>query len=371
MSGVEFQEARLGNGLTVIGERNPAARSVAVGYFVRTGSRDETPDVAGVSHFLEHMLFKGSETLSAWDINRLLDELGARSNAFTSEEVTAYHGAVLPERQAGLLGLLTRMMRPALREDDFEVERQVILEEIEMYADQPASLAFEALREAYFAGHPLGHSVLGTAETVGALEREKMLAYFERRYAPDNLTLALAGAYDWDAALEAAGRLTAGWAPAGAGRDHPPFEPGSGVRTLEHARFNRAHLAAMAPGHASADPLHYAAGVLAVALGDAEGSRLYWSLVHGGLCETASLDHGAEDGLGAFSAYAVTDPARAQEALDRLRETLLAAQAEGLRPDELERAKRKVAVSQVLRAETPYGRLFPLALEYLDARRHV
>src|ERR671919_156385 len=121
-----FEQALLPNGLHVVGERNPGARSLAAGYFTRTGSRDETPEVSGVSHFLEHMMFKGSERRSAADVNREFDEIGAQYNAFTSEEYTVYYGSVLPEFQARVLDLLTDLMRPSLRGEDFDVEKNVI-----------------------------------------------------------------------------------------------------------------------------------------------------------------------------------------------------------------------------------------------------
>ena len=153
---MEFLQTTLQNGLTVIGERNPQTKSLALGYFVRTGSRDESADVSGVSHFLEHMMFKGNQRFSPQDINREFDRIGAKYNAFTSEEVTAYHGAVLPERQSELLEILTNLMRPSLRQEDFDMEKNVILEEIEMYKDRPSFAVFDALRPLYFRDHPLG-----------------------------------------------------------------------------------------------------------------------------------------------------------------------------------------------------------------------
>lgn len=353
-------------GLRVISEPIPGLRSVAIGAWIGVGSRFERQSEAGISHFLEHMLFKGSLELPASEINREFDDIGAKYNAFTSHEATVYYGAVLPEFQGRLLRLLTTMMRPALREADFDVEKKVILEEIQMYEDRPQMVVFDALRPRYFRGHPLGNSVLGTLESIGALERDRMLDYFGRRYAPNNLLLAVAGNYDWDALLASVGEMTAGWPPADAGRERPPFVAEPSVGLIESARFNRAHLALMAPGYAVQDERRHAAAVLGTIVGDDEGSRLYWALVDNGLAETASLGHDAEDGAGHFAAYAATDPARAQEVLDVLRRTLAEAQDGGVSEDELERAKRKLAVSLVLRAETPYGRLFPLGFEVLE-----
>jgi predicted Zn-dependent peptidase len=152
---------QLENGLTIVGEHVPSARSLAMGFFVKTGARDETPEVNGVSHFLEHMMFKGTQRRSPEDVNREFDEMGARYNAFTSEENTVYYGNVLPKFQNRLLDLLADMMRPALRDEDFDMEKNVILEEIAMYQDRPQFLVFDLARETYFDNHPLGASILG------------------------------------------------------------------------------------------------------------------------------------------------------------------------------------------------------------------
>jgi predicted Zn-dependent peptidase len=363
---INFQSLRLANGLTIVGERNPNARSLAVGFLARTGSRDETPEIAGVSHFLEHMVFKGSEDWTAWDINREFDEIGARYNAFTSEEVTAYHGAVLPEHQDRLLGTLGQLMQPALRQEDFDVEKQVILEEIKMYEDRPTFKVFDEARPAFFRDHPLGHSVLGSTESITRLRRDQMHAYFAARYAPDNLLVAATGNYDWDRLVAGVEAIAGRWKPAGATRSYPPFRAQGSTRVVISEKLNREHIALMAPGFPAQSPERYPAGLLATIVGDGDGSRLYWRLVHPGLADAAELGHDAEDRLGHFNGYVSADPERAAEALDATREVLLEAQSGGVTDAELERAKRKLAVSLVLRAETPYGRLFPLGLEYLD-----
>jgi predicted Zn-dependent peptidase len=138
-----FKEAVLKNGLRVIAEVLPEARSVALGYFVKTRARDEAPHESGVSHFLEHMVFKGPEGMDALSVNLAFDRMGAQYNAFTSEEATVYYGAVLPEFAPPLLALFSRLMLPALREEDFATEKQVILEEIARYQDRPGFMAYD------------------------------------------------------------------------------------------------------------------------------------------------------------------------------------------------------------------------------------
>ena len=162
---MEYRQHRLDNGLEILAECNPQAYTSAFGYFVRTGSRDETAAIGGVSHFLEHMVFKGTPNRSAAHVNLELDEMGSSSNARTSEESTIYHSLVLPEFQTPMVELLSDIMRPSLREEDFETEKQVIIEEIKMYDDQPPYGGYERIMREFYGDHPLGNSVLGTTET--------------------------------------------------------------------------------------------------------------------------------------------------------------------------------------------------------------
>ena len=163
---IEFKQTKLENGLTIIAEINPDAHTAAVGYLVNTGARDETPTLMGVSHFLEHMMFKGTERRTADDVNREFDEMGANYNAFTSHEMTFYFAHVLPEYTSRAIDLLGDIMRPSLRDDDFNMEKNVIIEEIGMYDDRPHWRLQDQLLEDHFGSHTLGFRVLGTPETV-------------------------------------------------------------------------------------------------------------------------------------------------------------------------------------------------------------
>src|SRR4051794_40006165 len=145
-----FHTHKLPNGLQLIGETSPSARSVALGVFVRPGSGDERADVSGVSHFLEHMMFKGTPRRTALDVNLDFDRIGASYNAYTSEENTVYYAAVLPEYLPRAVDILADILRPSLRQEDFDTEKQVILEEIKMYEDQPGSVAGENARRIYY-----------------------------------------------------------------------------------------------------------------------------------------------------------------------------------------------------------------------------
>ncbi|HEX5272461.1 MAG TPA: pitrilysin family protein, partial [Gemmataceae bacterium] len=224
-----FHSHRLANGLQIIAETSPSARSMALGFFVRTGSRDETSEVSGVSHFLEHMVFKGTPRRSALDVNRDFDRIGAHYNAFTSEENTVFYAAILPEYAAQAVDVLSDILRPSLRGDDFDMEKNVIIEEIGMYDDQPMWSAYDHAKRVYFADHPLGNSILGSVESIKGLTREQMLAYFERRYVAPNITVVAAGNFDFAGLVSLVEKHCGGWSAGPVGRQGVRPAPGSGA----------------------------------------------------------------------------------------------------------------------------------------------
>lgn len=360
-----FRQTTLENGLTVIAEINPEAKSVALGYFCKTGSRDETPEISGVSHFLEHMLFKGTERRDALQVNLEFDQMGAQYNAYTSEENTVYYGAVLPEFAPRLLELWSDLMRPALRQEDFDTEKQVILEEIALYQDRPNTILFDWGRARYFAGHPLGNSVLGSAESITALTREQMAQYHTRQYAPSNLVLALAGRVDWERTLEQVATLTASWPKGHAERAYPALNPAVGELRESYPKATQTYLAVFAPGVAAQDPRRYAASILANILGEEGNSRLHWALTDKGLVESVGAGIDEADRAGMFYIYAQTDPANEEAVKAVLREELERLQRQGVRPEELEQAKNKLAAALVFAGETPMQRLMSVGLQYL------
>jgi len=362
---MEFRQAELVNGLKVIGELNASAATVAVGFFARTGSRDETAEIAGVSHFLEHMMFKGTERRSAFDINREFDEMGAHYNAFTSEENTVYYAAVLPEFQRRAVDLLGDMLRPALRAEDFETEKQVILEEIALYDDQPAYRLYEKLMALHYGGHGLGRSVLGTRESIGALRREDMLAYFERRYSPGNVTLVGAGRLDWEAFAADAARCCSHWRAFDAPRETDRAAPSGRTDRIADEKLVRAHLGMMSPAPSAQDEDRYAAHLAGTILGDSTGSRLFYGLVEPALAEEASCRYRPLDGEGAFLTTIVTDPARAEEALKIARDEYARFLDGGATEVELEAARNKTASAATLSGELPMGRLTAVGSEWV------
>jgi predicted Zn-dependent peptidase len=362
---MRFQRERLDNGLEVIAEITEGALSTSLGFFVRTGSRDETDDLWGASHFLEHMVFKGTADLSAEEINRRFDWLGASANAFTSEEETVYHAAVLPSQQHDAIDLLARMMRPALRAEDFATEKLVILEEIRMYDDQPPFGADDRCRAAFFGRHPLARSVLGTVESIEALPVEAMRDYHRRRYAPGNIVLAASGAVDFPALVESARRLCGDWEPVEVGDRRRPIEPPTERREqIVRATAALEYAVRMSAGPAGDDDDRFAAKLLAVVLGDESGSRLYWGVVDSGDAEHASCHHHDFLDAGIMITQLSCDAADVDPLFDRILGMYRDAMTQGIGRREFEQARNKLAGRVVLEGERPRRRLFHVGLEW-------
>ena len=245
---LDFKHTTLPNGLTVIAEINPDAHTSAVGFFVMTGARDEDPTLMGVSHFLEHMMFKGTARRSADDVNREFDDMGANYNAFTSHEQTVFYAQVLPEFTPRAVDLLGDILRPALREGDFSMEKNVILEEIGMYDDRPEWRLQDAMLEDYFGAHPLAHRVLGTVDSINRLSAQQMRDYFASRYSPDNIVVAAAGRVDWAALIQDVQRVTTAWSPTGTRRLHGRPEPREGQRAMADDKLSRHYTGVLCPG---------------------------------------------------------------------------------------------------------------------------
>ena len=206
-----FVEHQLPSGLRVVCEVMPRVRSAAVGFLAFTGARDESPREHGVSHFLEHMCFKGTARRGWHEINVRFDELGSIYNAYTGKEHTVYYGWVPAARLDEQLELLADMMRPSLPPDDFQTERNVILEEIAMSDDSFDRLVWNHLHEVVFGGHPLGHEILGEKETIQGLAHETLVNYHRRRYAANHICLLAAGAVEPEAVFAAVGRYCGAW----------------------------------------------------------------------------------------------------------------------------------------------------------------
>ncbi len=358
---MNFRQATLSNGLEIVAETNKHAYSLAVAYFVKAGSRDETPILSGVSHFLEHMTFKGTARRSAADVNRELDEMGSHSNAFTSEEQTVYYATVLPEFQQRIVDLLTDIMRPALRIEDFETEKQVILEEILKYEDQPPFGAHEKCMALYFQDHPLGNSVLGTEESVSQLTAAAMRDYFNSRYVPTNMVLAAAGQVDFDRLVEQAEKTTEGWEPGQVQRSFPPVTPHADRQSLLKPSSTQQYVVQIGPGPDAEDEDRFAAQLLATVIGDDTGSRFYWDLVETGRAEYAGMNPYEFQRTGITMSYFCCAPETTADNLQRVARIVDQVQ---------QQAKNKTCSYVVRQSERPSNRLFSIGNNWVQRRQY-
>ncbi len=352
-----IRTSQLPSGLRVVTEHMPDVRSVALGFWVGAGARDEQPEEAGASHFLEHLLFKGTATRSAAEIAEAVDAVGGELNAFTTKDHTAFY-VRLHANDLGLgLDILTDIMwRPAFRPGEVESERLVILEELRMQADEPEDLAQELLAAALWPGHPLGREVLGDEATVSAMPRERLRAYHRKRYRPGATVFAAAGRVEHDALVAAvADRLTV--QGGGPPRRRSPRVPAERLTVRRHPT-EQAHLAIGIPWITRHDPDRRAATVLTHILGGGASSRLFQEVrERRGLAYAVYAYRAGYDDAGALAVYAGTAPARAPETLKVL-------------TGELERLAEGVTLREVQVATGGIVGAMAIGLEDSGARMH-
>ncbi|NND97532.1 MAG: insulinase family protein [Pirellulaceae bacterium] len=373
----DFRHATLSNGLRIAAEVDARSYSAAYGYFVQAGARDEVDAESGLSHFLEHMMFKGTARRSAADVNRELDELGGQGNAYTTEEQTVYYATVLPKFQDRLIDLLTDMMSSTLDEEEFEVERQVILEEIAKYEDQPPFGAFERSMEVYFGPRGLGRRVLGTPESIEAMTADRMRGYFHRRYRPENIVLAATGNVDFDGLVAAAEEKTKSWSDRPSGQslavDDPAVLP-EGIqldRQLAIPDASQAYLVRIFEGGSQLSEDRYAARLLASILGDDGGSRLFWELIDTGRAEVATLWPQEFTDTGAWFNYLVCAPNQMADNILVFDDVMKGVVDDGVDRDELEQAINKATASCIMQSERPNNRLFGVGSRWLTCNEYI
>lgn len=372
-NGTVFHTHRLSNGLQIVGQPMPDFESVAVSYYVHTGSRDEhDPTINGVSHFLEHMVFKGTQTLDWQEITLEFNKIGAELNAFTSHEGTMYYARVLGEYLDRAVELLSDMMYPRLAESDFETEKEVIINEIARSEDQPYNLAYRRLMQTYFGEHPLGHDVLGSRESIRDMHIEQMRNYWKSRYAANNLILSVAGNFDWQHIIELAERYCNTWRTGDSGRDVTHYEPAESINHIMiNDKLKQQIMIIGMPAVDVKDPDYYAAMLGSSILGDSDGSRLYWNIYQRGLAESASAGIWAMEGTGVLLLEANSTPENAPRVLKLLRDELNSFLNDGIYEDELRRAKDKWISGIVLSSESTFSRMRSLASDWVTEGRLV
>ena len=308
---------RLPSGLRVVTERVPEIRSVAVGFWVGTGSRDEDPANAGSSHFLEHLLFKGTDQRSAVEIAEAIDCVGGEMNAFTTKEYTAFYVRLLSDNlDVGLDILSDIMWAPAFRPDEVESERQVILEEILMHGDEPGDLVHELFFASMYPGHPLGWDPLGDERTVSGLAADDIRGFHAAHYRPANIVAAAAGCVDHDRLVAGLEARFAGTPGGETPTREAPTAPARSVNVLSRST-EQAHLVVGMAALDRADPDRYALSVVDHVLGGGMSSRLFQEVreKRGLAYSVYSFRAGFAD-AGVLGIYAGTAPARVHETLE-------------------------------------------------------
>ena len=353
-----IETTRLDSGITVVTERIPWVRSVSAGFWVGTGSRDEGPGLFGASHFLEHLLFKGTATRSARQIAEDVDAVGGDMNAFTTKEYTAFYVRLLDDSlELGLDILSDILWNPAFRPDEVEAERQVILEEILMRADEPADLVHEVFNEALFPEHPVGREVLGDEETIGAMSREDIARFHAHHYRPGNVVFAAAGHLEHAEVVAGVERRFAGAEGGAAPERAMPVDPPR-LLAVDPRPTEQVHLVLGMRSLHRHDEDRYALAVLNHVLGGGLSSRLFQKVrEERGLAYSVYSYRSAFADAGALAVYAGTMPSRVGEVLGLVRHEFDAMAASGITRRELEVAKGHLVGELALSLEDSAARM--------------
>lgn len=363
MSDERFARAELAGGLVVLTETIPAVRSAAVGVWVRAGPIHERPDEMGISHLLEHMAFKGTARRSAREIALVIERLGGSLDAYTTREYTSFQARVLDEHVDTALDVLADLvLHPALRREDLERERQVVLEEIATVEDTPDDLVFDLHAGAVWGEHPYGYSILGTRDTIGRMAVEDVRRAHERGYRRPNLIVAAAGSVRHERVVEQVESLFAG-APADASMPEPPTPRMEPPRMVHVQRPTaQSHLVLGTATFGQNDPRRYALVLLSRAFGGGMSSRLFQRVREElGLAYTVYSYQSFYRDAGVSGVYVGTRPEVAERALEVVRAEMRRVARDGLTPDELDDVKGQIKGRVMLSLESSSARLHRLA----------
>ena len=276
----------------------------------------------------------------------------------------------MPEYQRRALALWADLMRPALRDDDFDTEKGVILEEIAMYQDLPHFDVLDRCRKLHFADHACGNSVLGSIESIKALSSGQMREYFDARYSPDNMVLAAVGKVDYEDLVAQTTELCDSWKSKSPDRKISESSGSGKSQTVTKDNIIRQHLCIMTAAPSAQDKMRYSANVLANVIGDVTNSRLYWALVDNALADSADMEYDPMDGAGAFYTYISCDPDKADRILEIVRDVLAKVRREGITDPEMRASKNKIASGMTLNGELPMGRLVPLGYNWIYRQQY-
>ena len=360
-----IERTEFASGLRVLTDRMPGVHSVTLGIWVATGSRDEVPRISGSSHFLEHLLFKGTPSHTALDIAEVFDSVGGDLNAFTDLEMTCYYARVLDRDLPMAVDYMCDMLQNSLlRKPDFESEKQVILEEINVHEDTPDDLIHDFFFETLWPSHPLGRPVLGTVESINGVSRDAVNRFYRKHYEPGNFVIAVAGNVQHEDLVKLvrkrmdAGRVrSTGVRPVALTDLRAVPEPANAVAVKRRAT-EQAHILIGTNGLARSDPDRFAFGLVNDALGGGMSSRLFQQIREKhGLAYSVYSYHSMFAETGLFALYAGTAPRHAQQVLELALKELEDVAENGIREDELERAKGHMRGSLALSLEGTSSRM--------------
>lgn len=370
---MHYDFTKLPNGLRVITETMPSVRSVSIGCWVDTGTRDENLDHEhGASHFLEHLLFKGSETLSAREVSETFDAIGAESNAFTSKEATCYWTRLLDQDVATGFDIMSEIIqRPAFRANEIDSERQVVIEEINMNDDDPSDVAFENFSTAAFLGHPLEAPVLGTRDSIRGMTRDDIMGYWERRYGTSSLVIAAVGNLEHDDIVGMVEERFGEWDGGSIEHSFEETEPAARVE-LTRRDTEQAHILIGGKGLRRDDERRFSYQVLNHIMGSGMSSRLFREVrEERGLAYSVYAFRLAYADAGAWGVYVGTTPSQTDTALKVIRDELDKVMEEGVTDAELERAKGSMRGGLALSLEDSNSRMVRLGRDELAGMPHL
>ncbi|WP_019532587.1 M16 family metallopeptidase [Paenibacillus ginsengihumi] len=360
----------LSNGLRVVVEQIPTCRSVAFGIWVKTGSRYESEHNNGISHFIEHMLFKGTDKYSAKDIAELFDGIGGNVNAFTSKEYTCYFAKVLDEHLPLAVEVLADMFfRSAFDPAELDKEKNVIYEEIAMYEDTPDDMVHDLIAKAAFGNHSLGYPIIGTEDNLSAMHSDTLRQYMAEHYTIPNTVISLAGNVG-DDVVELIERHFGGFALAGSAQEkaQPQFHSDY---IYHHKKTEQNHICLSLPGLSAKDDMLYAMILLNNAIGGGMSSRLFQEIREKrGLAYSVYSYHTSYQDGGMFTIYTGTAPKQTAEVLNITMEVLSDIKANGLTPAELKKGKEQMKGSLILSLESTSSRMNRLGKNELMLGRH-
>jgi len=369
---MHYDLTTLPNGLRIITQNMPSVRSVAIGCWVDAGSRDEEPIEAGTSHFLEHLLFKGSERIPARAIAEAFDAVGARNNAFTSEEYTCYWARLRSADLPLAVDILGEMLqRPAFRQSEIDSERHVVLEEINMNEDDPTDVAHEQFVTALWGGHPLSPPILGTKDSITAMTRDTIHSYWHRRYTPKSTVVAAVGDLDHEKLVSLIAEHMGDWQ--GDDVDRPAVRPSIEPRVkVRHRDTEQSHIVFGAEGLTRGDDRRFAITVANHVLGGGMSSRLFREIREDrGLAYAVHAFRMPFLDTGSAAVYVGTTPSQTFEVLKLIRTELDKMMADGITDEEMERAKGNIKGSLALSLEDTNGRMTQLGRQELTGVEHL